>query len=110
GAGVLAYIIGWAVIPERGAAQAPLDGVVTALRRRHIPLWLVITAAVILLWAGLFSWWAPGPAIPIVIAVVILVSVFTRRQVDIRKASAAQQPTDLGAAGEPAAPANPATG
>jgi phage shock protein PspC (stress-responsive transcriptional regulator) len=79
GAGVVAYVIAWAAIPERGADNAPIDRFARELRRRHVPLWLVASAAVVAAWALLFSWWAPWPFAPVVIAVVILVAVLRRR-------------------------------
>ena len=67
GAGVLAYVIAWAAIPEEGAVNAPVDRVIAWLRRRHVPIWLVATVASIVLWTVAFSWWAPGPFFPVMI-------------------------------------------
>jgi phage shock protein PspC (stress-responsive transcriptional regulator) len=79
GVGILAYIVGWAVIPERGTTRAPLDRLVAWFRSHNIPLWLAGAVAVIVVWTGLFSWWAPGQAAPAVLAIVILAVVFARR-------------------------------
>ncbi|HJQ43529.1 MAG TPA: PspC domain-containing protein [Jatrophihabitantaceae bacterium] len=79
GAGVLAYLIAWAVIPEAGTANAPIDRFVAGLRRRRIPVWLVVAAAALFFWAIAFSWWAPGHFVPVWILVIVLVAVFVRR-------------------------------
>ena len=73
GAGAVAYLIAWAAIPESGAGNAPIDRFASQLRHRHVPLWLVASVAVVVAWALLFSWWAPWPFAPLVLAVVILV-------------------------------------
>ncbi|MGH8961551.1 MAG: PspC domain-containing protein [Jatrophihabitantaceae bacterium] len=78
GAGVLAYVIAWAAIPEEGAVNAPVDRIVGALRRRRVPIWLVATVVAIALWIVAFSWWAPGPFFPVMIVVILLVVVFGR--------------------------------
>jgi len=80
GAGILAYLIAWAVIPDATTAQAPLDRVIYELRRRHVPVWLVAGVTVFVGWALLFSWWAPLPFLPVVVAVVILVIALSRRK------------------------------
>jgi phage shock protein PspC (stress-responsive transcriptional regulator) len=79
GAGVLAYVIAWAAIPEEGAVNAPVDRVIHELRRRHVPIWLVATIGSIVLWVVAFSWWAPGPFFPVMIVVILLVAVFGHR-------------------------------
>jgi phage shock protein PspC (stress-responsive transcriptional regulator) len=80
GAGVIAYLIAWAAIPEEGTERAPIDGWVGQLRRRRIPPMLVAVVAGLLLWLVAFSWWAPGPFVPIVAGVVLLVVFFGRRE------------------------------
>src|SRR5215831_14217965 len=42
GAGILAYVIAWAAIPEQGAAHAPIDRLMGGGRRRSAPLWFLI--------------------------------------------------------------------
>jgi phage shock protein PspC (stress-responsive transcriptional regulator) len=79
GAGVLAYLVAWAAIPEHGTARAPIDGFVTELRRRRVPVWLVAVAAALILWAVAFSWWAPGHFFPVIVLVIVLVAIFGRR-------------------------------
>lgn len=79
GAGVLAYVLAWAAIPEEGTQRAAVDGWVAELRRRKVPLWTVAIVAGLLLWAVSFSWWAPGPFFPVLVVVVILVVLFGRR-------------------------------
>lgn len=79
GAGVLAYLVAWAAIPEEGAVNAPIDRFVAGLRRRRVPVWVVAIAGALFLWAVAFSWWAPGHFVPILIVVLILVAAFGRR-------------------------------
>jgi phage shock protein PspC (stress-responsive transcriptional regulator) len=84
GAGILAYLLAWAAIPEAGTERAPIDGWIAALRRRRIPVWLVAVVAGLILWAVAFSWWAPGPFFPVVAVVVLLVVVFGRRDMQAK--------------------------
>lgn len=79
GAGVLAYLIAWAAIPEHGATNAPVDRFITGLRLRRVPVWLVAVIAGLVLWGLAFSWWAPGPFFPVMFVVIVLVAVFSRR-------------------------------
>ncbi|HEY8300625.1 MAG TPA: PspC domain-containing protein [Jatrophihabitans sp.] len=79
GAGVLGYLVAWAAIPEEGTEHAPIDGWVTALRQRRVPVWVIAVAAGALLWLAAFSWWAPGRFFPILAVVIILVAIFGRR-------------------------------
>ncbi|MEO9140497.1 MAG: PspC domain-containing protein [Jatrophihabitans sp.] len=80
GAGILAYLLAWAAIPEEGTEHAPIDGWVTGLRRRRVPLWVAIVIGSIVLWAAAFSWWLPGPFFPAVAIAVLLIAVYGRRQ------------------------------
>jgi phage shock protein PspC (stress-responsive transcriptional regulator)/FtsH-binding integral membrane protein len=80
GAGILAYVLAWAAIPEAGTARAPIDGWVAAARRRRIPVWLVVVVGGLLLWGVGLSWWLPGPFFPVVAVVVLLVVFFARRE------------------------------
>jgi phage shock protein PspC (stress-responsive transcriptional regulator)/FtsH-binding integral membrane protein len=79
GAGVLAYLLAWAAIPEEGTERAAIDGWVSSLRRRRVPFWLVAAGAAFLFWLIAFSWWAPGPFVPVIIVVIILVAILGRR-------------------------------
>jgi phage shock protein PspC (stress-responsive transcriptional regulator) len=79
GAGILAYVLAWAAIPEEGTQRAAVDGWVAELRRRKVPLWTVAIVAGLLLWVVSFSWWAPGPFFPVLVVVVVLVVLFGRR-------------------------------
>jgi phage shock protein PspC (stress-responsive transcriptional regulator) len=79
GAGVLAYLIAWAAIPEQGTLNAPIDRFIGGLRRRRVPVWLVAIAAGVFLWLVAFSWWAPGHFFPVIALVIVLVIVFGRR-------------------------------
>jgi phage shock protein PspC (stress-responsive transcriptional regulator)/FtsH-binding integral membrane protein len=80
GAGILAYLLAWAAIPEAGTEHAPIDSFIGWLRRRHVPVWLVAVAAGVLLWAIAFSWWAPGPFFWVIAVVTLLVIIFSRRE------------------------------
>jgi phage shock protein PspC (stress-responsive transcriptional regulator) len=96
GAGILAYLLAWAAIPDAGTERAPIDRFIAWLRRRHVPVWVVAIVAGLFLWAIAFSWWAPGPFFPVLAVVVLLVVVFARRDlqasppaaVDLTKADA----------------------
>jgi len=79
GAGVLAYLLAWAAIPEEGTEHAAIDGWVASLRSRRVPVWLIAAGAALLLWLVAFSWWAPGPFFPVLAVVLILVVIFGRR-------------------------------
>src|SRR3954451_1730433 len=96
GAGILAYLLAWAAIPELGTEHAPVDRWLAGLGAprfpawivaaaagpppRRFPVWIVAVAAGLLLWAVAFSWWAPGPFFPVIAVVVLLVVFFTRRE------------------------------
>jgi phage shock protein PspC (stress-responsive transcriptional regulator) len=79
GAGILGYLLAWAAIPDEGTERAAIDGWVTSLRARRVPFWLIITAGAFLFWLIAFSWWAPGPFVPVIVVVIILVAAFGRR-------------------------------
>jgi phage shock protein PspC (stress-responsive transcriptional regulator) len=79
GAGILAYLLAWAAIPEEGTRHAPIDGWVRAIRRRRFPFLLATVIAAIILWAVAFSWWAPGPTFPVLVVVIVLFAIFARR-------------------------------
>ncbi len=78
GAGILAYLLAWAAIPEAGTERAAVDGWISALRRRHVPFWVVAVLAGLFLWVIAFSWWAPGPFFPVLAVVVLLAAAVTR--------------------------------
>jgi phage shock protein PspC (stress-responsive transcriptional regulator) len=103
GAGILAYLLAWAAIPETGTAHAPIDGFIAWVKRRRVPLWIVAVLAGLFIWAVAFSWWSPGPFFPVIAVVVLLVVIFTRREL---QASAPTGVTDAppgdGAAPPPA--------
>src|SRR3954470_8985209 len=39
GAGILAYLLAWAAIPEAGTDHARIDDWIGALRRHRVPIW-----------------------------------------------------------------------
>ena len=96
GAGILAYLLAWAAIPEVGTAHAPIDAFIAWVRRRRVPMWIVAFIAGLFIWAVAFSWWSPGPFFPVIAVVVLLVVIFTRRemQANVPPPVAAQPPAD----------------
>jgi phage shock protein PspC (stress-responsive transcriptional regulator)/FtsH-binding integral membrane protein len=103
GAGIVAYLLAWAVIPDTTTADAPLDRFVRELRKRHIPFWLVAGIVILIGWAVLFSWWAPAPFFPLVIAVIVLVVALSRRKTTAGTVAAAG-PVNAGFPTEPGSP------
>ncbi len=91
GAGILAYLLAWAALPEAGTEHAPIDGAVAALRRRRVPTAVIVVVGGLVLWLVAFSWWAPGPFLP-VLALVALTAAFVLRR-DLRPVD--PQPVDL---------------
>src|SRR3954447_9093663 len=83
GAGILAYLLAWAAIPEEGTERAPIDGWIAALRRRRFPVWGVVIVGGLILWGVAFSWWLPGPFLPVVAIVILLIVFFTRRELQV---------------------------
>jgi phage shock protein PspC (stress-responsive transcriptional regulator) len=84
GAGILAYVIAWAAIPEQGAAHAPIDRLMGSGRRSSAPMWVLIVIASIIVWALLFSWWAPWRFLPwmflpLLFAALVLAGALSRR-------------------------------
>lgn len=90
GAGILAYLVAWAAIPETGTERAPIDSMMSELRRRRVPPWAVAVGTGLLLWLVAVSWWAPGPLVPVVAVVIVLAVVFGRREL---QGGAAPAPT-----------------
>ena len=80
GAGILAYLLAWAAIPDEGTEHAPIDGWVAALRRRHVPLWVVVVAGLALFWLVAFSWWAPRPIVPVIVVGIVVAVALSRRE------------------------------
>ena len=89
GAGILAYLLAWAAIPEAGTERAAVDGWIRELRRRRVPVWVLAVLAGLFLWVIAFSWWAPGPFFPVLAVVVLLAVAVTRSS---RKAESAPPP------------------
>ena len=79
GGGILAYLIAWLAIPEHGSENTGMDRIVAELRKRNIPVWVVVVAVCLAAWIGLFSWWTPWGFWPIVVAGVILFFAFRNR-------------------------------
>jgi phage shock protein PspC (stress-responsive transcriptional regulator) len=99
GAGILAYLIAWAAIPERTQASAPIDRVVSAIRRRGLPVWILTIAGVVVVWSLLFSWWTPWRFfpwmfVPLTIAALVLAVALSRREPRPPGAAAPTPPWD----------------
>ena len=112
GAGVIAYLIAWAAIPEEGTERAPIDGWVgrcadagsrRVARRRRRP-------------ACCCGWWPsaggrPDRSSPIVAVVVLLVVFLGRRELQTTTTTTTTTtptgPVDLTKPGTPAAPTEP---
>ncbi len=83
---------------------APIDAMMAELRRRRVPPWAVAIGLGLLLWLVSFSWWAPGPFVPIVVVVVVLAVIFGRRELQGAQAEQPVPPVNL-TKGEPTSPA-----
>ena len=79
GAGILAYLLAWAVVPDEGTEDAAIDRWISELRRRRIPLWIVVAVAGVVLWALAFSWWVPGPGPAVPIVAIVIALLYARR-------------------------------
>ncbi|MCW2604379.1 MAG: phage shock protein PspC [Pseudonocardiales bacterium] len=109
-AGVVFYLICYAVIPEEGAVNSKLDRAVARLRARGVPIWAAVICALVILWVCLLSWWSPVPfSAIVVIAVVIGVALTRMRSNRPVPAPWPQSPTSAGAAA-PSSPTLPYTG
>lgn len=71
-AGVVAYLLCYAVIPEEGAVNSKLDRAIAAMRQRGVPIWVGIVVALGISWLFVFSWWSPVPFVPLAVVAVIL--------------------------------------
>ena len=79
GAGVLAYVLCWALLPEEGAVDPPVDRFVDGLRNRGLAFWVVVGVVVVLFWTALFQSWQPLAFGPVGIAVVIIAVALSKR-------------------------------
>jgi phage shock protein PspC (stress-responsive transcriptional regulator) len=109
GAGILAYLLAWAAIPEAGTDHARIDAWAGALRRHRVPIWLVALAAGVLLWIVAFSWWAPGRFLPVAIVVILLVALLGRnaRRTEAQPTDAGPTPVNLDKTADPQGAARP---
>lgn len=82
GIGIVAYLAGYALVPEEGAPESSADRLLVELRRRRlVPVAIALgLAAVILLWSPAFSWWVPTPWMAMTLALVGLLVYFAMRQ------------------------------
>jgi phage shock protein PspC (stress-responsive transcriptional regulator) len=79
GIGLLMYLACWLLLPEPGVEVSALDRGIERLRRHRVPPWLVIGGGALVLWLGWFSWWAPGPTLPALALIAVLLYVLIRR-------------------------------
>lgn len=101
GAGILAYIVAWAAIPERGAQHAPVDRLIGSGRRSHVPVWILTVAGVFVVWALFFSWWTPWrflpwTFVPLTLTAVVLAVALSRRPAAPYGPTPAAAATDTG--------------
>ncbi|MBL8777570.1 MAG: PspC domain-containing protein [Acidimicrobiales bacterium] len=101
GIGVLAYALGWALLPEEGAVDPPVDRLVEDLRHRGVALWILLGTLSVLFWIFVLPDWSPFGLGPIAIAVVIIAIALSKR------APASTGPTDPNAPAGPTAPTRP---
>ena len=78
GSGIVLYLLGWAAIPDEGTVNAPIDRAIATLRRRHVPVSVVLVVGLIVVWAAFFSWWAPSSFIPALALVAVVALLVTR--------------------------------
>lgn len=90
GVGLLAYAIGWLLLPEPGDGDSALDRALRQLRARRVPPWLVIAGGALLLWVCWFSWWVPGPTFPAFALLAVVGVVLVHR---MGNRAGAQQPS-----------------
>ncbi|HEX8094568.1 PspC domain-containing protein, partial [Jatrophihabitans sp.] len=115
GVGLVMYGVAWLLVPEPEVGASALDKAIGQLRVRRVPPWLVLIGGAIVLWAGWFSWWSPGPTFPAIMLVALLMLVLIRRlersaplpgpAVGAGTAAGAADPAQ--ADGEPGSPENP---
>ena len=79
GVGLVMYGLAWLLVPEPEVDTSALDKAILALRVRRVPPWLVLIGGAIVLWVGWFSWWSPGPTLPAIMLLAVLMLVLIRR-------------------------------
>jgi phage shock protein PspC (stress-responsive transcriptional regulator) len=82
GAGVLAYVLCWALLPEEGAVDPPVDRFLDGLRDRGLAFWVVVGVVLVLFWTALFESWEPFAFGPVGIAVVIIAVALSKHSTD----------------------------
>ena len=118
GVGLVMYGLAWLLVPEPEVGTSALDKAIGQLRVRRVPPWLVLIGGAIVLWAGWFSWWSPGPTFPAIMLLAVLLLVLIHRlersEPQLSSASRGAGTTATataaagpGAAGEPGSPENP---
>jgi phage shock protein PspC (stress-responsive transcriptional regulator) len=113
GVGLVMYGLAWLLVPEPEVGTSALDKAIGQLRVRRVPPWLVLIGGAIVLWAGWFSWWSPGPTFPAIMLLALLLLVLIHR---MERSAPLPGPSGPGAAtgagtaqpgAEPRSPENP---
>ena len=79
GVGLLAYLLAWALIPEEGSIDPPVDRLVENLRDRGLAFWIVLGTLSVMFWIAVLPDWSPFGFGPIAIAAVILAIALSKR-------------------------------
>ena len=79
GVGVLAYLLAWALVPEEGSIDPPVDRLVEELRHRGVAFWILLGTISVIFWIAVLPDWSPFGFGPIAIAVVILAIALSKR-------------------------------
>ncbi len=103
GVGLLAYLLAWALIPEEGSVDPPVDRLVDNLRDRGLAFWIVLGTLSVIFWIAVLPDWSPFGFGPIAIAAVILAIALSKR-------STARSTGGAGPAPAPPSSATPAGG
>lgn len=106
GVGVIAYLVAWLAIPERGTDHAPVDRLVAG-GRRSLPMWVLIFIGALIAWGLLFSWWGPWHAVPWLFIPLLLAVIVLMVSLSQRPPQPWQPPPGTGALQPPGQPSQP---
>lgn len=106
GVGVIAYLVAWLAIPERGADHAPIDRLVAG-GRHNVPIWVLIFIGALAAWGLMFSWWAPWHAVPWLFIPLLLALIILTVSLSQRPSQASQPPPGTSAQQQPVPPTQP---
>ena len=97
GVGVLAYLLAWALVPEEGSVDPPVDRLVEELRHRGVAFWIVLGTLSVIFWIAVLPDWSPFGFGPIAVAAVILAIALSKRSTT--RATGGPAPTGAAPAG-----------